>query len=176
MSQVENTKRPWGPIMQIAYVVDDLDAAIDYWTGVMGVGPFFLIERPVFENGYYENAPQVMNMTAAMAFSGGLQVELILQHDDTPSIFTQRRPKDNGVHHLAALTEDIDAAVDYLEARGGRRLQGADVGGGRIAYVDTGTPAGILELAQLAPEVLQLFDVIRAAGAAWDGQQRIMTL
>lgn len=177
MSQNNVAKRPWGPITQVAYVVDDLDAAIDYWTGVMGVGPFFLIERPLLENGYYENAPLVMNMTAAMAFSGDLQIELILQHDDTPSIFTQRRPKDNGVHHLAAFTEDIDAAVVYLEARGGRRLQGGDVGGvNRMVYMDTGTPAGILEFAQVSPEVQQLFDAIRAAGAAWDGKQRIMTL
>ncbi|RJG03151.1 VOC family protein [Noviherbaspirillum sedimenti] len=176
MNQNEVAARPWGPIMQIAYVVDDLDTAIDHWTGVMGVGPFYL-KRPDLENAYYENEPLTVNMTAAVAFSNGLQIELILQHDDTPSIYTRRRPEGHGIHHMAALTDDLEAAIAYVESRGGRRLQGADMpGGGRICYVDTGTPAGILEFLELRAPVLELFESIRMAGATWDGQQRILNL
>jgi hypothetical protein len=177
MKQNEVAARPWGPIMQIAYVVDDLDAAIDHWTGVMGVGPFYLIERPVLENAYYENEPLTVNMTAALASSNGLQIELILQHDDAPSIYTRRRPEGDGVHHMAALTENLQAAIAYVESRGGRRLQGADIpGGGGLCYVDTGTPAGILELLELRAPILELYESIRVAGATWDGQQRILNL
>jgi hypothetical protein len=39
-------------IFQNAWVVDDLDQTIDYWTNTMGVGPFYLMEYqggPEFE-------------------------------------------------------------------------------------------------------------------------------
>ncbi|MFA5524922.1 MAG: VOC family protein [Tissierellales bacterium] len=173
---MSSTAKPYGPIMQIAYVVDDLHAAIDYWTEVMGVGPFLILDNLVFENGYYLSKPLDLNMTAAMSFSAGLQIELIYQHDNTPSIFTERRSKEGSIHHLAAFTEDLDASIAWLEARGGENLQGADVpGGSRVAYVDMGS-AGILELAQLQPEVHQLFEMVRSTAAQWDGQQKILSL
>jgi hypothetical protein len=34
-----------GPIIQLAYVPTDFDAALEYWTRRMGVGPFFLWEH-----------------------------------------------------------------------------------------------------------------------------------
>ena len=38
-------QRNFGPVMQIAWVVRDLEAAIDHWTRMMNVGPFFLFEH-----------------------------------------------------------------------------------------------------------------------------------
>jgi hypothetical protein len=163
--------------MQIAYVVDDLDAAIDHWTTVVGVGPFFLLDNLQFTNGHYLGQPLDLKMTAAMAFSAGLQIELIKQHDDAPSIFTQRRPAGNGIHHLAALTDNLEASLAHLEARGGRLLQGAEIpAGGRVAYVEIGGNAEILELAELTPTTLGLFELIRDAGERWDGRQKVLTL
>lgn len=173
---MSNLTKPFGPIMQIAYVVDDLEVAIEHWTTVIGVGPFLMLEGLHFTAAYYLDSPLNLKMSAAIAYSDGFQIELIKQHDDTPTIFTQRRSA-QGVHHLAALTDDLDASLAYLEARGGRPLQGAQIpGGGRIAYVDVGGTTGILELAELTPSTLQLFEMIREAGQHWDGQQKIMTL
>lgn len=172
---MSNLAKPYGPVIQIAYVVDDLEAAIEHWTTVIGVGPFLMLEGLQFTNGYYLGHPLDLKMTAAMAYSDGLQIELIKQHDNTPTIFTQRRPAE-GVHHLAALTDDLDASLAYLEARGGRPLQGAEIpGGGRIAYVDVGGTTGILELAELTPSTLELFEMIQDAGKRWDGKQKILT-
>ena len=44
MSQGE-TISSLGEIMQLAFVPSDFDAAVKYWTEVMGVGPFYLIEN-----------------------------------------------------------------------------------------------------------------------------------
>lgn len=174
---MNTSARPYGSLMQISYVVDDLDAAIDHWTTVVGVGPFFLLDNLQFANGHYLGQPLDLKMSAAMAFSGGLQIELIKQHDDAPSIFTQRRPAGNGVHHLAALTDDLEASLDYLEARGGRLLQGAEIpDGGRIAYVEIGSDGEILEVAELTPSTLGLFELIRVASERWDGRQKVLTL
>ena len=41
-------QRRFGPIMQNAFVVPDLEAAVDHWTRVMHVGPFYLFEHVPF--------------------------------------------------------------------------------------------------------------------------------
>jgi len=37
--------RIWGPVRQNGYVVRDVEAAMKYWTDVVGVGPFFYLDR-----------------------------------------------------------------------------------------------------------------------------------
>src|SRR3546814_12740308 len=39
--------RLFGPIFQTAYVVEDIDGALDHWTRVLGVGPFFMFPTPL---------------------------------------------------------------------------------------------------------------------------------
>ena len=46
-----------GPVMQIAFVPDDFDAALAHWTQVMGVGPFYLLERIVLSDMRYKGEP-----------------------------------------------------------------------------------------------------------------------
>ena len=41
-------QRNFGPVMQVAWVVRDLEAAIDHWTRIINVGPFFLFEHVPF--------------------------------------------------------------------------------------------------------------------------------
>jgi methylmalonyl-CoA/ethylmalonyl-CoA epimerase len=57
-----------GPIMQIAFVPADFDAAIRYWTTVMGVGPFFLIENVALEEMRYLGEPSDCIFTMALAY------------------------------------------------------------------------------------------------------------
>ena len=47
-----------GHAMQSAWVVDDLDAAVDAWLKV-GIGPFFFVEYTpdLFENSTYRGTP-----------------------------------------------------------------------------------------------------------------------
>ena len=39
--------RLFGPIFQLAYVVEDIDSAIVHWTGTVGVGPFVRFPVPL---------------------------------------------------------------------------------------------------------------------------------
>jgi methylmalonyl-CoA/ethylmalonyl-CoA epimerase len=173
---MSNTRKPFGPLMQVAYVVDDLQAAIEHWTTYRGIGPFLVLDKLRFTDAHYLGQPLALKMSAALAYSGDLQVELIQQHDDAPSIFTERRPPAGGIHHLAALTDDLDAGLDWLTACGSRLLQGADIpGGSRVAYVEH-RDGSLLELAQLAAPTLGLFELLRQAGQHWDGQQPLMAL
>ena len=69
-----------GHAMQSAWVVDDLDAAVDAWLKV-GIGPFFFVEYTpeLFENSTYRGSPSPISMKIALAQAGDMQIELIEQ-------------------------------------------------------------------------------------------------
>ena len=54
----------------------------------LGIGPWFVM-RNVAIRALYRDEPCEITLTLALANSGDLQVELIQQHDDTPSIYTE---------------------------------------------------------------------------------------
>jgi len=75
--------------MQNAFVVTDLDAALDHWTRVMGVGPFFVFERVEFAEIWYRGQSALdIDLSVAIGYWGDLQIELIRQRNDVPSIYT----------------------------------------------------------------------------------------
>ena len=170
------TDKPMSRINQIAYMVPDLHAAIDWWTQVMGVGPFFIF--PTFDvvEGDYRGQAHIAEFGAAIAYSGDLMVELIEPRG--PSIFQEfLADGKKGVHHLCAFTDDLAETERWIAQRGGTRLQGATFAdGSTLAYfaMDAAETV-ILEVAQLKPEVQGLFAAIQQAGADWDGVTKIFS-
>ena len=49
--------RIFGEMRQIAFVVRDLEKALDYWTRTLGVGPFFVMRDVVPDNYRYRGRP-----------------------------------------------------------------------------------------------------------------------
>ena len=48
----------FGEIRQLGYVVPDIEAAMDYWSRVLGVGPFFYAPRVPVEKFTYKGEPR----------------------------------------------------------------------------------------------------------------------
>lgn len=171
------TLKPMSRINQIAYMVPDLHAAIDWWTQVMGVGPFFIFPPFDVTKGDYRGQAHIAEFGAAIAYSGDLMVELIEPRG--PSIFQEfLADGKTGVHHLCVFADDLAEAERWATQRGGRRLQGASFAdGSALAYyaMDAGEKV-ILEIAQLTPAVQGLFAAIEQAGATWDGVTKILSL
>lgn len=167
---------PFGRINQIAYMVEDIEAAIDWWTSVMGVGPFFVFPGFDMVRGDYRGMEHQAQFGAAIAYSGDLMVELIEPRG--PSIF-QEFLADNriGVHHLCAFTDSMEQTEAWVKQHGGARLQGAMFGdGSQVAYFAMDPDEKlILEIAALTPAVRGMFDAIRDAGANWDGKSRTIS-
>jgi len=157
-------------INQIAYVVADIDEAVKWWTSVMGVGPFLVLRDIVFERADYLGKDMPVTYSAAVAYSGDVTVELI--EPKGTSIFNDWLNEGrNGVQHICVFTDDFAATAAEVVARGGRRLQGGDVGGGFIGYYEMGgAQSVILEIAQLAPAGKAMFEFIRKSCAEWDGK------
>ena len=62
------THKPMSRINQIAYMVPELHAAIDWWTQVMGVGPFFIFPPFDVVKGDYRGQAHVAEFGAAIAY------------------------------------------------------------------------------------------------------------
>ena len=80
--------RIFGEMRQIAFVLRSIDQGLRYWTETLGVGTFYAMRELVPENYRYrgESVPAPC-ISLALGFSGGMQVELIEQHDDRPSAY-----------------------------------------------------------------------------------------
>ncbi|WP_193046997.1 VOC family protein [Mycolicibacterium baixiangningiae] len=166
-----------GPVRQFGYVVDDFDRALQGWLAA-GVGPWFVL-RDLAQHGSYRGAPCDVTLSIGMTNIGDMQVEVIAQDDDVPSVYTEFLAGGaGGFHQLAWWVDDFEAALHSAEAAGWPVVwSGGDDGGVRFAYVEpTAGPATIYEITERT-EVLDGMDaMIRGAAAAWDGADPIRVL
>jgi hypothetical protein len=166
-----------GPIRQIGYVVTDLDAALASWVQ-LGVGPWFVM-RGLPMRALYRGEPCEITLSLALSNSGEMQVELIQQDDDTPSIFTEflesSRP---GFHQLDYWTADFEATMQKVEHAGWPVVWSGGEGlGVRFAYVEPpDSPAAIIEISELTDTAVASSTFIRDAAAGWDGSDPVRNL
>lgn len=158
-----------GPIRQIGYVVSDLESALQSWVAA-GVGPWFVL-RNLTQRAQYRGSTCEVNCSIALANSGPLQIELIQQHDDTPSVYTEFLADGEGFHQLAYWPEDFDAALGAVEKAGWPVLwKGGEDSGVPYAYVEPpGGPAAVIELMELNEVTQGLAQLVRDAAEGWDG-------
>jgi hypothetical protein len=169
----------FGPIVQNAFVVNDLEAAVHHWSAKVGVGPFFVMEHIAFGSVYFRGAPLTLDMSVAIAQWGELQIELIVQHDSAPSIYAEFAAlHGQGLQHLGVMTASLDAHLERLRALGIEPVQwGATAAGMRFAYLNTdGHPGGMIELIETGAAVEAFFAMIRKAAASWDGTRPLRRL
>lgn len=169
--------QPDSQIMQIAYVVDDLDRALEHWTKAMGIGPFFVMEGLEIIDPRYRGQPSDIDITIALAYSGTMCVELIKQNDDGPSVYREMldRTGSGGFHHWGIGTEQFDEEVTRYKSRGYDEVFSGRVAvGDQYAYMDTQEDlGGMIELIKLTPAVRELFGNLEAAATDWDGADPI---
>jgi methylmalonyl-CoA/ethylmalonyl-CoA epimerase len=165
-----------GPVMQIAFVPKDFDAAVRYWTENMGVGPFFLMENIQLGDMRYLGEPSDCVFSIAIAYWGDMQIELIRQDNNAPSIY--RGQEGGALHHTCVLTDDIENARRIAEESGATILvEGKVAPDGAVIYVDTGGgPGSIVEILQMSSGSEGLFAMIKAASVGWDGSDPLRKL
>jgi methylmalonyl-CoA/ethylmalonyl-CoA epimerase len=169
----------FGPIVQNAFVVRDLDAAVAHWTGTVGVGPFYLLDHIQYGEVYFRGAPLTLDMSVAIAQWGDIQIELIVQHDAAASIYSEFLARHGeGLQHLGVMTASLDEHLERLRPLGIEPVQwGATANGMRFAYVDTDRQAGgMIELIETGPAVEAFFAKVRKAADHWDGSRPLRRL
>jgi methylmalonyl-CoA/ethylmalonyl-CoA epimerase len=162
-----------GEVMQIAFVPSDFDAALDFWTKTMGVGPFYLQPNLCLPGMLYRGQPSAPVFSVAIAYWGEIQIELIQQHNDAPSIYRDWRAVDgSSMHHTCLVVPDIAHARTVCEQVGGEIVQEAAFPVGGVIYVDTGGgPGTIVEIIQPGEATRTRFATMKAASRDWDGSE-----
>jgi hypothetical protein len=162
----------FGPVRQLGYLVADLDGSIASWMRDLGVGPWTKLVNITME-ATYRGEPTTVELDIALAYRGDVQIELIHQRSDTPSPYRRYfREGRLGLHHIAHLSEQIDADVD--RALGGGLEVAFDIrmpGGGRYVYLQVPALGDeiFVELLEATPVMTGMFEQGIAAAASWDG-------
>jgi len=168
-----------GKFNQVGYVVKDLEASLDFWINVMGVGPWFVSDvKP--RNYMYRGKPSELSMTTALANLGELQIELILDKSEGPTYYKEFLEKTGeGINHLAIWKEpeEFDKVCDELRAAGFRECHSGinGEGDGRFIYFDHEKfPGVVFEPSCMGGSKAQVFQKIADAAKNWDGTNPIV--
>jgi hypothetical protein len=140
--------QPNKSVIEICHVVRDMDAALLYWTKVMGAGPFFVGNFEWEKGVTYRGRAVGQSLQIAFGFSTG-----------------------PGFHHVM-LREDFDAGFKRLSDAGYEAAyHGALPGGERFVLFDTRKDSGgFVELMDISPLIQRQLENMARAHQEWDGR------
>ena len=172
----------FGDMRQIAFVVHDIDQAMEYWTQVLGIGPFFIKRNIEFADYCFRGtSAESPTVSIALANSGFMQIELVQQHDNTPSIYREFLDANKeGLQHVSAwmtheamqnrkrdlLVQGVSVAQECVIPSSGVHL---------VYFETTHNGAGIIyEISDLLEPRHQVrIQNIANAAQVWDGQDPV---
>ena len=144
-----------GALQQVAFVVKDLAAGMEFFNRTMGVGRFYVIEDFGLHarDKMFRGRPAEQNFKLALAYSGDTQIELI-QHLSGDTCYKEHlESRGEGLHHLGFFLYDPQEyrrALDSLGAGGYSALMSGRFGTTRYTYFDTEAAIGsIMEIVYL---------------------------
>ena len=163
-----------GALIENAYVVSDLEAAIDVWTRAGNAGPFFVGEYALPASSCtYRGRPTPLHTRFAFGVSGTMTIELVQQMNDAPSVFSEvLDSRGAGLHHLKFSTPSRTAEVERLKSLGFDEVALLSVGGPDrlISFVDARALLGafveIMDYANWRPS----HEALLSAHQDWDGR------
>lgn len=153
-----------GPMVQLAWVVDDIAAAEDRFGRVHGVPHWTRLDDVDFgpDDCTLRGEPADFRAHISLAYAGDLQLELI-QPVRGASIYAEFLTTHGpGLHHGCWETPDLDATLGL--ATDSTVVQAGSMAAGelRFAYVEPGLPGlPFIELAQIGPGMREFFDAMR---------------
>ena len=163
-----------GEIMQLAFVPGDFQATIDHWLRC-GAGPFFVLDNAVFNDLAFSGHPTRIQLTVAFGYWGDMQIEIMRQDNDAPSVYSRwRNAGREGLHHVAVVVDDVEPARSACVEAGARIvLDAAPPRGGRVIYAEVSQDEPLLEFITYTPERKAFYEMMRNAHRDWDGANPI---
>ena len=128
---------------QVGIVVGDMDKAVQYYTTVLGMGPFRRFEFAL-PDGVMRGKKVSLKLKLAFASLGSLEVELI-EAPPGDNIYREfLEAKGEGLHHLGYHVPDIDSHLAALKQKGVGILFSGKTERVSFAYLDTADPGGVI--------------------------------
>jgi hypothetical protein len=170
--------QPPGSIIELCYVVTDMDAALTHWTGMLRAGPFFVGEMRMEDGHRYRGKPAVLAIRVAFGFSGGLLIELVQPLPDDQSVFAEVLAERGPGYHHVMLREDYDTAHARLLQQGFPiALENTTPLGERCTLFDTRTlNGGFVEVMDLHIGFGELSKAMAAAHEGFTGADPVRPL
>ena len=167
------------PVRQLAYKVNDLEAAAEAHHRQFGSGPFFVLRHVALASSQHRGVERAFDHSSAYGQWGSVMVELVVQHNSDPSALHDMFPHGaEGLHHAALFVDDLDAAIARFAA-GGAPLAQLSVTAGEtaFAFVDTRASLGhMLELYEPTVQLTGFYDFVAEAAKGWDGRDLLREL
>ncbi len=169
------------PVRQLAYKVNDLEAAAAAHHRAFGSGPFFVLRHIALASSVHRGVERPFDHSSAYGQWGSVMVELVVQHNPDPSALHEMFPFGSGregLHHAALFVDDLETGIARFEADGIPLAQLAMTEGGTaFAFVDARAQLGhMLELYEPTPQLTGFYDLVAAAARGWDGSDLIREL
>lgn len=156
-----------GPVIQVAWVTDDIDATERLLSEQFGVASWTRIDDVVFGSDAttLRGEPVELTLHVSLGYAGDLQLELI-EPVSGPGIHREFLDAHGpGLHHVCFAVDDVDVACAAAEEAGVPVVMRGSMMDGEIefAYVD-GTTGGApyVELARIGPRMQAFYDAVRA--------------
>lgn len=146
-------------LFQYAYFVRSIEDAAVQWSRLAGAGPFFVTRHHVADRFDYRGTTQEADVSYAFGYIDDVQIQLIEQHDDTPSIYLDMFPdRSEGQHHIARLVADYERTRNSIMADGHDLACELEANGIHACYLDTRSAIGVFtELHSITDRILTTF-------------------
>lgn len=165
--------------VQIAYYVNDIEAAAARMAASTGAGPFFVIQDIQLDWCEHRGEPCNFIHSSAYGQLGELMLELVQQEDAGPSPFRDMyEAGTEGIHHTACFVDSIDDTLAHYQRLGFPLATRAKAAlGTEFAFIDTRALLGhLLEIYVPTEALTDFYYLVREASIAWDGKDLLRRL
>ena len=162
-------------IIQVAFVVNDLELAAHKYIQTMGVGPFYIVDRPSIIDETYRGKSANVEFSTAITQAGDVQIEFVQQHCDSDSSYRDIVKKGHsGFHHIAIFAENFDEEMKRYSDNGNEIASSGRMGSMRFGYVDTHNEIGAMtEVLEDVPFIRNYFSNLSRECSEWNGERPI---
>jgi catechol 2,3-dioxygenase-like lactoylglutathione lyase family enzyme len=141
--------------MQVAFLVRDMEAALEMWTEKLKVGPFVLFEHSLGSRHFIHRGKRSqIDLALAISYVGETQIELLCQKNDAPSMYMEALQQgfgSGGTHHVAFWPDDMNAAYRELQAQGFEEVASIRSPSGEVDVYYFSSPPSLGLMVEIVP-------------------------
>jgi hypothetical protein len=116
LEKLKGVKLP--KVSQIGIVVPDIGKAVSYYSKFLNIKPWFR-SKTTSNDAAFEGESFSIELDIALAFSGGIEIELIKMLTNRECIYSDIMNKQGGgLHHIGIMVRGFDKKLDQMKAAG----------------------------------------------------------
>jgi len=162
----------FGRVVQYAFHAPEIESAARRWSSSMRAGPFILLDHIGLAASRYRGNAMKFDHSSAYGQCGSMMIELIHQHDDSPSAVRDMfDAKTEGLHHIAVFVDDLAQSIEQARREGMEiALDAMTNDGVGFVVVDARQRHGVmLEVSEPSPALLRFYGYVKRKSENWAG-------